>query len=369
MIESNHYNTYSSAKYSNKNRTMYLAMNKRGQPRKVLIKNIPGEHILGKMATYTRVLTQPVTDDLEAEMLRALRQNTTVESSAAIDSTPHPLRHHGSHQSSLICPKISQEHKLQSSHGKNGGKFRSRKRKKRKKKRRKQTEGEGDTINSVPKHRKHCNSNSSNNKSNEDNPNVKSKDGSKDSPILSTDNNSNCSINSTSVQLGNHHHSSSSKESFKFTFNGITLYDCDQYKNINKHRKCEEARQRQWHKANFHLGEVDVKLKKRTNVKLINEKNHNVHKKRFEKNSERQRHLNGVIYKSTTPQIFDVFEDHTTEQELDNDDTILTTSTDTNDDGDDTTATFFNKVPRTPVPPPFNELDEFDDGDSANVDD
>ncbi|XP_075227925.1 fibroblast growth factor branchless [Lycorma delicatula] len=57
MIEEHNYNTYSSAKYSNQRRTQYLALNRIGQPRKVLIRaGTP----LGKLSTYTRVLTQPV---------------------------------------------------------------------------------------------------------------------------------------------------------------------------------------------------------------------------------------------------------------------------------------------------------------------
>lgn len=55
VMEQNSYNTYSSAKYSNQRRTQYLALNKKGQPRRVLIK---AKTPLGKLSTYTRVLTQ-----------------------------------------------------------------------------------------------------------------------------------------------------------------------------------------------------------------------------------------------------------------------------------------------------------------------
>ncbi|KAI5700048.1 uncharacterized protein LOC103506539 [Diaphorina citri] len=59
MIEQHHYNTYSSAKFSNERRTLYLALNKYGIPRRVQLR---GKQPLGKMSMYTRVLTQPVSN-------------------------------------------------------------------------------------------------------------------------------------------------------------------------------------------------------------------------------------------------------------------------------------------------------------------
>lgn len=59
MIEQHHYNTYSSAKFSNEKRTLYLALNKFGMPRRVQLR---GRQPLGKMSMYTRVLTQPVSN-------------------------------------------------------------------------------------------------------------------------------------------------------------------------------------------------------------------------------------------------------------------------------------------------------------------
>ncbi|XP_050545275.1 protein let-756 isoform X2 [Daktulosphaira vitifoliae] len=87
MIEQNHYNTYSSAKYTNDRRTLYLALNKRGTPRKVHVKaNAP----LGKLSTYTRVLTQPVPVQRVDELLASRRP--------VGDWPIHGLRHHH------VCP-------------------------------------------------------------------------------------------------------------------------------------------------------------------------------------------------------------------------------------------------------------------------
>lgn len=60
MLERNNYNTYTSAKYSNERRTLYLALNKHGTPRKV---QVNGNAPLGKLSSCTRVLTQPVSQD------------------------------------------------------------------------------------------------------------------------------------------------------------------------------------------------------------------------------------------------------------------------------------------------------------------
>lgn len=56
-MEQHHYNTYSSTFHSNAKRTLYLGLNRHGQPRKI---QLPATRPLGKLATYTKSLTQPV---------------------------------------------------------------------------------------------------------------------------------------------------------------------------------------------------------------------------------------------------------------------------------------------------------------------
>lgn len=56
-MEQHHFNTYSSTHHSNARRTLYLALNRHGQPRKI---QIPPTRPLGKLATYTKSLTQTV---------------------------------------------------------------------------------------------------------------------------------------------------------------------------------------------------------------------------------------------------------------------------------------------------------------------
>ncbi|XP_071051884.1 uncharacterized protein [Onthophagus taurus] len=53
-INEDNYNTYSSVKYSNVNKTMYVAMNRYGQTRKLVLR---GNADLGKLASYARALT------------------------------------------------------------------------------------------------------------------------------------------------------------------------------------------------------------------------------------------------------------------------------------------------------------------------
>ncbi|KAL3289613.1 hypothetical protein HHI36_023025 [Cryptolaemus montrouzieri] len=64
-IEKHYYNTYSSAKYSNEKRTMYLALNRRGQSRKVMLK---AKQQLGRLSSYTRVLTRYVSPERNEEL-------------------------------------------------------------------------------------------------------------------------------------------------------------------------------------------------------------------------------------------------------------------------------------------------------------
>uniref|UniRef100_A0A182Q4Y1 Fibroblast growth factor n=1 Tax=Anopheles farauti TaxID=69004 RepID=A0A182Q4Y1_9DIPT len=66
QMEQHHYNTYSSTPHSNARRTLYLALNKTGQPRKI---QIPVNRTLGKLATYTKALTQTVAHDRVEQLI------------------------------------------------------------------------------------------------------------------------------------------------------------------------------------------------------------------------------------------------------------------------------------------------------------
>lgn len=68
-MEQHHYNTYSSTRHSNARRTLYLALNKTGQPRKI---QIPVNRTLGKLATYTKALTQTVAHDRVERLISRL---------------------------------------------------------------------------------------------------------------------------------------------------------------------------------------------------------------------------------------------------------------------------------------------------------
>ncbi|KAJ8943423.1 hypothetical protein NQ318_020674 [Aromia moschata] len=109
-IEQTNYNTYASSKYSNEKRTFYLALNRRGQPRKVMVR---AHNLLGKLSSYTRVLTRTVAPELQL----------------------HPMRHHGH-----ACPSAV-SHQSQKAHP---DPSRCRKKKKRKKRKRKCADDESD---------------------------------------------------------------------------------------------------------------------------------------------------------------------------------------------------------------------------------
>lgn len=98
-IEQSNYNTYSSSKYSNEKRTFYLALNQRGQSRKVVLR---ARKPLGKLSSYTLVLTRNVAPEL------------------------HPMRHHGH-----VCPPIP--HTNQKTHPSHQRCPKKRKRKKKRK--------------------------------------------------------------------------------------------------------------------------------------------------------------------------------------------------------------------------------------------
>lgn len=132
MIEQSHYNTYSSARYSNHRRTMYLALNRRGQPRKVQIR---AQQQLGKLSTYTRVLTQSVSPERVEELIsRLAAAHAHVHPE---DGTAHPLRHHGSAAGHLCAVASAQAQRHSPGDQPGVDRLRCRRRKKRKKKRRK----------------------------------------------------------------------------------------------------------------------------------------------------------------------------------------------------------------------------------------
>lgn len=135
IIEQSHYNTYSSARYSNSRRTMYLALNRRGQPRKVLIR---AHQQLGKLSTYTRVLTQPVSAERVDELMSRLAQAHAHAHSNGSGGAAHPLRHHGTTAGGHLCAGVVQQRTAHSPAEPLAlDRLRCRRRKKRKKKRRK----------------------------------------------------------------------------------------------------------------------------------------------------------------------------------------------------------------------------------------
>nr|XP_023013412.1 protein let-756 [Leptinotarsa decemlineata] len=92
-IEQSHYNTYSSSKYSNAHRTFYLALNQRGQSRKVVLR---AQKHLGRLASYILVLTRPVSAELQ---LHPMRHHA--------HSCPLPAAHQTPkiHPHQQLCPK------------------------------------------------------------------------------------------------------------------------------------------------------------------------------------------------------------------------------------------------------------------------
>lgn len=65
-IEQHHYNTYSSTFHSNDKRKLYLALNRHGQTRKVIL---PSTRQLGKLSTYTNSLTHPISHERVNKLL------------------------------------------------------------------------------------------------------------------------------------------------------------------------------------------------------------------------------------------------------------------------------------------------------------
>lgn len=68
-MEQHHYNTYSSTYNSNSKRKLYLGLNRHGQPRKI---QLPATRQLGKLATYTKSLTQTVAHERVEKLIARL---------------------------------------------------------------------------------------------------------------------------------------------------------------------------------------------------------------------------------------------------------------------------------------------------------
>jgi hypothetical protein len=68
-MEQHHYNTYSSTYHSNAKRKLYLGLNRHGQPRKI---QLPSSRPLGKLATYTKSLTQTVAHERVDKLIARL---------------------------------------------------------------------------------------------------------------------------------------------------------------------------------------------------------------------------------------------------------------------------------------------------------
>lgn len=68
-MEQHHYNSYSSTYHSNARRTLYLGLNRHGQPRKI---QLPATRQLGKLATYTKSLTQTVAHERVEQLIARL---------------------------------------------------------------------------------------------------------------------------------------------------------------------------------------------------------------------------------------------------------------------------------------------------------
>ncbi|XP_078050076.1 uncharacterized protein LOC144476760 [Augochlora pura] len=124
-LEQHNYNTYSSAKWSTTKKTLYLGLNRHGQPRRVQAKG----HNLGRLSAYARVLTQVAS----LERVEALQRRML--------GAEHNVRHrHNSHRGDLLQQSLCPTLPVQEKDGRD--KFRCRKRKKRKKRKRKCRAGE-----------------------------------------------------------------------------------------------------------------------------------------------------------------------------------------------------------------------------------
>lgn len=94
-IAQSNYNLYMSTKYSNEKRTLFLALNRRGQSRKVLVRT---GNQLGKMSSYARVLTRTVSPE---HLPHPLRHHAHVCATSVVHS--NPIAHH--RLQNQLCPK------------------------------------------------------------------------------------------------------------------------------------------------------------------------------------------------------------------------------------------------------------------------
>ncbi|XP_070157618.1 uncharacterized protein [Polyergus mexicanus] len=130
-LEQHNYNTYSSVRWSTAKKTLYLGLNRHGQPRRVQAKG----HNLGRLSAYARVLTQMAPfDRVEALQRRMLGAQHNVRHRH--HGHGHRRLHAGDVAQQSICPTLPDQEK----DGRD--RFRCRKRKKRKKRRRRCRPGE-----------------------------------------------------------------------------------------------------------------------------------------------------------------------------------------------------------------------------------
>lgn len=130
-MEQHNYNTYSSVRWSTAKKTLYLGLNRHGQPRRVQAKG----HNLGRLSAYARVLTQMAPfDRVEALQRRMLGAQHNVRHRH--HGHGHRRLHAGDVAQQSICPTLPDQEK----DGRD--RFRCRKRKKRKKRRRRCRPGE-----------------------------------------------------------------------------------------------------------------------------------------------------------------------------------------------------------------------------------
>lgn len=128
-IEKHNYNTYSSVRWSTPNKTLYLGLNKYGEPKKIKAKG----HNLGRLSGNAQVLTQGV----KSEHVEALQ--------ARMMGAKHGVRHRHQNRNrhrqqsgdaASLCPTLPPQEK----DGRD--RFRCHKRKKRKKRKRRCNSGE-----------------------------------------------------------------------------------------------------------------------------------------------------------------------------------------------------------------------------------
>ncbi|KAG7208352.1 hypothetical protein KM043_014588 [Ampulex compressa] len=138
-LEQHNYNSYSSVRWSTAKKTLYLGLNRHGQPRRVQAKG----HNLGRLSAYARVLTQAAPPDrveaLQRHMLGA--QHNIRHRHGQQQQQQQQQQHHHHHRGTelaqqTICPALPAQEK----DGRD--RFRCRKRKKRKKRKRRCRPGE-----------------------------------------------------------------------------------------------------------------------------------------------------------------------------------------------------------------------------------